>query len=430
MDFHHRITTPCVLVLAFIGASCTSVESTRSTGGHDGAYFDGTYPNLFRTLLGKEDSLTRIKIDTAFDQLFFGDDSSERVYYPVEPDMGYVKDIFSDDVRSEGMSYGMMIAVQMDRQDVFDRIWKWVKTYMQMQRGAHKGYCAWHCRADGSVIDSGAASDGEEWFVTSLFFASARWGGTYRNEAQDMLNTMLHKDDEGPRATEIRVSESAVAHITPMFNKNNRIVTFVPSSTANSFSDPSYVLPHYYELWARWADRDKSFWCEAADSGREMLKRSVNPLTGLAPDYAGYDGTPVTVPWGGGHDAFRYDAWRVGMNVAMDFTWFGDNPWAVKQSNRLLTFFHSQGIYGNQYTLDGKKLGDSHSTGLVAANAVAALASTLEIRKSFVEEFWNTPVPSGHYRYYDGMLYMLGLLQVSGNFRIYDPTGVSVQSCY
>jgi oligosaccharide reducing-end xylanase len=52
-------------------------------------------------------------------------------------------------------------------------------------------------------------------------------------------------------------------------------------------------------------------------------------------------------------------------------------------------------------------------------NAVAALAADDPVRKEFVAEFWNTPLPEGLYRYYDGMLYMLALLQISGNFRIY-----------
>ena len=97
------------------------------------------------------------------------------------------------------------------------------------------------------------------------------------------------------------------------------------------------------------------------------------------------------------------------------------------QSDRILGFFRSEGIgeYGNQYSLGGKRLSADHSIGLVAANAVAALVSRRPERRDFIEALWNVPVPSGHYRYYDGMLYMLGLLQVSGNFRIYDPTGVS-----
>jgi len=31
------------------------------------------------------------------------------------------------------------------------------------------------------------------------------------------------------------------------------------------------------------------------------------------------------------------------------------------------------------------------------------------------------PAPSGKWRYYDGMLFLMGLLHASGNFRIYAP---------
>jgi oligosaccharide reducing-end xylanase len=55
-------------------------------------------------------------------------------------------------------------------------------------------------------------------------------------------------------------------------------------------------------------------------------------------------------------------------------------------------------------------------------NAVACLASTSNNRINFVQELWNTSIPSGPGRYYDGMLYMLAMLHLSGNFRIYDPT--------
>lgn len=119
------------------------------------------------------------------------------------------------------------------------------------------------------------------------------------------------------------------------------------------------------------------------------------------------------------------------MNVAVDYAWFARDKWAVLQSNRLLEFFHSQGIgkYGNLYTLDGKKLGDDHSPGLVAMNAVAALAASHEMRREFVAELWETPIASGVARYYDGLLYMLAMLHLSGNFIIHDPTGETIPAC-
>ena len=119
------------------------------------------------------------------------------------------------------------------------------------------------------------------------------------------------------------------------------------------------------------------------------------------------------------------------MYASVDYEWFRADEWEVTECNRLLDFFSGQGIndYGNQYTLDGRKLGVDHSTGLVAMNAVAALSSTNTNRSDFVKALWDAQVPHGLYRYYDGMLYMLGMLQVSGNFRIHDPTGKPVPAC-
>ena len=68
---------------------------------------------------------------------------------------------------------------------------------------------------------------------------------------------------------------------------NTKQVVFVPQLGKNSsFTDPSYHLPHYYELWARWADKDNEFWAEAAKVSREYLKTAVHPQTGLAPNYS------------------------------------------------------------------------------------------------------------------------------------------------
>jgi oligosaccharide reducing-end xylanase len=259
-----------------------------------------------------------------------------------------------------------------------------------------------------------------------LFFAAARWGNgsgiyNYQAEAQAILDAMLSKE----------TSSDHTGVITNMFNLKEKKVVFVPVGNADDFTDPSYHLPHFYELWARWSDKNNKFWCDAADTSRLFFKKCANPITGLTPDYADFDGSPMDPPWGGEHYDFRFDAWRVAMNIAVDYEWFGKDSWEVTECNRLLNFFTSKGVhsYGNNYTLDGKELSGDHSTGLIAANAVACIASTNDNRKEFIEELWNVPIPNGLYRYYDGVLYMLGLLQVSGNFQIYHLNGSPVQSC-
>ena len=49
------------------------------------------------------------------------------------------------------------------------------------------------------------------------------------------------------------------------------------------------------------------------------------------------------------------------------------------------------------------------------------LAATNPRAKKFVEALWNAAIPSGQFRYYDGMWYLMGLLHCSGEFRIWTP---------
>jgi oligosaccharide reducing-end xylanase len=372
----------------------------------------GTYRNHFAEYLGKSADEIRDKLDAAWDALFYGDDDFERVYYPDGEDMAYIVDIGNNDVRSEGMSYGMMIAVQLDRQEEFDSLWKWAMTHMYQTDGPYRGYFAWHCDITGKQLAANPASDGEEWFVTALFFASARWGDgegifNYRQEAMDILHTMRHKTEE----------DNGIA--TDMFDPQTKQVVFVPSGRNSTFTDPSYHLPAYYEIWARQAEEDSQFWADAATESRAFFHLAADPQTGLMPDYANFDGTPT----GGEHADFRFDAWRTLSNVAVDYAWFGADPWQAEQSTRVLQFLASQdhGFYGNQYTITGKELSGDHSTGLAAMAAVAALAADPDVGKPFVEALWDATIPRGTWRYYDGLLYFLAFLHLSGDFQAYSP---------
>jgi len=118
----------------------------------------------------------------------------------------------------------------------------------------------------------------------------------------------------------------------------------------------------------------------------------------------------------------------------VDWSWWHKAPEEQALSDRIQKFFQSQGIdsYGPVYTLDGKPLGstphlthEDHPAGLVGTNAVAGLAATDRARaRLFTEALWNTPIPSGQGRYYDGMLYLMSLMHDGGAFRIWGPEGV------
>lgn len=68
-------------------------------------------------------------------EMFEGPD---KIYWENDEGLGYVMDTGNHDVRTEGMSYAMMIAVQYGRKDVFDKLWGWVMKYMFMTEGLHQ----------------------------------------------------------------------------------------------------------------------------------------------------------------------------------------------------------------------------------------------------------------------------------------------------
>jgi oligosaccharide reducing-end xylanase len=327
-------------------------------------------------------------------------------------------------VRTEGMSYGMMIAVQLNKRAEFDALWNWAKAYMYIGDPHHPsyGYFSWSCKTDGTPNEETAAPDGEEYFVMSLYFAANRWGSRkgiydYKSQADQLLTIMRHRAEKtGPTRKGQRTVSAEV-------NEEFKMIRFVPVITRGDFTDPSYHLPAFYELWARWGPKsDREFWAQAATASRRFFVKATNPNTGLAPAYANFDGTPRLTKFAQS-SIFGYDSWRTASNWSVDWSWWHKAATEQQLSDRIQAFFFSQGLssYGDQYTLEGKQLEAIHAPGLVATNAVASLAATNPQARDFVKALWSTPIPSGQFRYYDGMLYLLGMLHCSGQFSIWQP---------
>ena len=62
----------------------------------------------------------------------FNQQNPNHFYFDCGNGTGYMEDTGNDDARTEGMSYGMMMALQMNRKDIFDRIWKWARDNMYL----------------------------------------------------------------------------------------------------------------------------------------------------------------------------------------------------------------------------------------------------------------------------------------------------------
>ena len=373
----------------------------------EGAFYTKKYRNVFLELGFSEEEINK-KVEAAFNEMFYGEED-KRIYHTLGEDMGYIVDTGSIDVRTEGMSYGMMMCVQLNKKDEFDRLWRWAQKYMWNDKGEHAGYFAWSCNLDGTRRSQGPAPDGEEYFSMALFFASHRWGDgpeslNYSVQAKEILKTCIHKGEDGIG--------------NPMWEPSNKLIKFIPESP---FSDPSYHLPHFYELFSLWAyEEDRKFWAEAATASREYLKTTCHPITGLAAEYAHYDGTPEKT-WG--HEDFYSDSYRVAANIGLDYEWFRKDKWEIEEANKIQSFFIDIEDISEyrKYKIDGTPLEEKamHPVGLLATNAMASLAANGKTAEETVRKFWNTPLREGERRYYDNCLVLFGLLALSGKYRIW-----------
>lgn len=340
----------------------------------------------------------------------------EKLYYPVGENMAYIVDTGNNDARTEGMSYGMMLCVQLDMKEEFDRLWKWSKTYMWMDKGENEGYFAWSCATDGTKNAYGPAPDGEEFFAMALFFASHRWGDgegifEYSKEAKMILSACLHKGQNGRPGC-------------AMWNLENHQILFVPGS---DFTDPSYHLPHFYELFALWADEgDREFWKQAATASREYLAKACHPVTGFSAEYAEFDGMPMSrkLPWTDDrHDWFYSDSYRTVANIGLDHEWFGEDRGQRAAADNIQKFMildMKKDAY-HVYELDGRIAEETplHPVAITATIAQASLAADNAYTKEWVERFWKLPLRTGGRRYYDNCLYFFAFLALSGNYRIW-----------
>jgi oligosaccharide reducing-end xylanase len=382
------------------------------------------YRNLFKEVGYSQEAIDK-KVEKAYFDVFEG---PNKVYFQEGDSLGYVSDIKNNDARTEGMSYGMMVAVQLNKKEVFDRIWRWSVKYLQHQSGPREAYFAWSINTKTKKRNSeGSASDGELYYITSLLFASNKWGNNtgihYYNEARRILDAMWKKDGTG--------------NIYNLINTEHKQITFVPEGDMYNWTDPSYHLPAFYEIWAQYAkDGHEQFYRDCATTSRAFLHKACHPVTGLNSDYTNFDGTLHPTNWMPG--GFRYDSWRVPMNIAMDYVWFGkDKEWQEAYAKKFQNFLRSKGMdtYDDQFNLDGtkpefilqagpvKKL--RHSIGLVATAGTTSLINDDKNNVDFVHAVWNAklePYEDGYFDpYYDGLMYVFSLMHLSGKYQIIQP---------
>ena len=450
-----------LFLFAFVLIAALAANASGWQPWTQGAFETGRYRNVF-VEMGYQPAEVEAKLKEVFNDVFRG---PNKVYFEVGDSMAYVSDIKNHDARTEGMSYGMMIAVQFGEKDIFDRLWRWSKTFMQHQSGPREGYFAWSCKTDGTRNSEGAASDGELYFITALIFASNRWGNDtgidYKAEAQRILDCIQpHEYTPEPRTGgfggfEAFGGQQQGPQKMFLIDPETKLITFTPDGFGQRFTDPSYHIPAFYEVWAKWADDGRSdMWLECARRSRAFLHKCINERTGLNADQCQFDGSEMQMPRfpgmperpqgeaprRNGNNNFRYDSWRVPMNMALDYEWScTDGAWQREYGEKIQNFFYAQGVdtFLDQYRTDGSQPEGNeilqaggfrklrHSIGLVATTAAASVMCSHVKSKEFVDALWNArhePFEDGYFdAYYDGLLRLFAFMHLSGNYRVITP---------
>src|SRR5580698_5767871 len=349
------------------------VSAATATIPGNGCTPPAAYADLFISLLGETQAQSEAKVSAAWSQLFNPSNANTIFYNGPGTGEAYVEDVADNAVRSEGQSYGMMIALQLNHQTEFDELWTFVKNHMWKSGNT----ISWQTSTSGSVTGSGGAPDGDEWFAAALVFAHYRWGDTsgkynYGTEAQATLNLVRTTD----------------------FNQSLHLVRYFTGTDSNG-TDASYMLPAFYQTWACFDTANAAFWNSALTATRAWLQTAAG-TTGNIGDQSSFAGVTTN---SSGDDKLRIVA-----NFMSDLNFFDADPFETTYASEYATWVTSN---------------NNGSTAMLACNGLLGFGLPASSGTPFVQKLWSVAIPTGQYRYYDGTLYTIALLHVSGAFHLW-----------
>ncbi len=225
------------------------------------------------------------------------------------------------DAVSEGVGYGMIVALYSNDQDHFNKMWEAANE--KMWNGS---FHDWHMLADGNIPNgpdeygTGAATDAEEDIALALIFAdklvsSGKW--------QDYTSSKLQKS----------YAEQAQVILDKMWESKQIRSEGVVAPGADwggyDFVNPGYFSPAWYKVFAKFDKNDSARWTKAVDKSYEIISKSPGYSMGMVPDWMTPEGGWVND--GLGYNAyfdsraFFKDAIRILWRTAIDAVWFDES---------------------------------------------------------------------------------------------------------
>lgn len=309
---------------------------------------------------------------------------------------GYRRVLF-DDMRSttsEGIGYGLLLAVTFGDQALFDDLWSYYQRFLNKS-----GFMDWHISDSCTILGYGGATDADEDAAFALLLADKQWCSDGR----------------------INYWEDARILIERIFKHQVEPETFVlkPGNGAwggSHLLNPSYFAPAYYRAFE--AATGNSGWSRVIEKNYEVLRNAAHPQTGLVPDWCKADGSP-----GQGRENNHYyfwDATRTPWRIALDYIWYGKDE-ARQFCLKIAGFARTIGAanIANGYLLDGKPMGPERNSIFVGPFGAAAMAAG-ETYQALCDSLYRENVlrePPAAGNYYNWSLRTLTLVLQTGNFR-------------
>ena len=306
---------------------------------------------------------------------------------------------------SEGIAYGMLLAVYANDQPTFDALWQ----YEQLHLGKN-GLMEWEIGPDGSVIGEGAATDGDEDMAFALVMADARWRGRgtlpkpYREYATQQIDLIWRFEVDHARGDTLMPGDR-----------------FDGAKVLNI----SYFAPAFYRVFGAVTQREAQ-WQRVVDSSYRVLAATLNDTnrnvdTGLVPAWSTPEGVPQAPPDTGHPIHHQLDSCRTPFRIAQDYCWFGEPR--ARRYLETISGFHAR--VGVKHLLDGYQLDGApfptaklHLAAFVAGAGAAAMAiePLAQVRDEAYEELVSWDVLLGGSHYYNKSWSVLGTMMLTGRF--------------
>jgi len=314
----------------------------------------------------------------------------------------------NDDTVSEGIGYGLLFAVEMADQTLFNGLFNYEQSFLD---GNH--LMNWQITSGGSVESSGAATDADEDIAMALLMANTQWGSA------GAINYLTKFQDQ-------------VAYIynTEIDNGSNYAVW--PGDQYQSPYYSSYMEPAWYRCWE---SHDTSHnWSQVINwvYGTYFDQIYSSYATGFMPETAsGSPVTPDTMTMG-------YDASRYPIRTGIDYLWNGTaadgaltyvGAMAKSVTQGEATVGSWQNEIESYWNISTGAATGSNTDGVQVGGALVAMM--VAGNQSAANTVWPMILPgSGHgfmdngFQYFQDSLCLWGAMVGSGNF-INMPCGVN-----